>query len=300
LFDQWFEEQLRPLLDTYREQAAFSIHRKIEGLREAVIQTLERRLAAARGAQAGSLRSTRPGEAEAIEGVRHAYSLAQDARRAAEELVDLTQGLHEPIFDAAARDLALAWKDRPGPQSQAGKIFAEAVTRVITGHTTRLTLGLELARHQLVEAISQARQTLNIQHVVTDPLPKLAPLPMFDPSPLTRRLRLPKPPLLTLFGIGPVSNYAYLRLREPLAPELEAFLASYAQRLRLWLRTTISELREAFTVSVGPLRAQLEPDLAASRYDLQSGGLENDLETLRNWKSASPRSPTGNAGEAER
>ena len=44
LCDEWFERELKPLLESHREQATASLKRKAGGLREAVLNTLKARL----------------------------------------------------------------------------------------------------------------------------------------------------------------------------------------------------------------------------------------------------------------
>ena len=56
LCDEWFEREVKPLLESHREQAAASLKRKAGGLREAVLNTLKARL---QGRTAGATSTSR-------------------------------------------------------------------------------------------------------------------------------------------------------------------------------------------------------------------------------------------------
>ncbi len=283
LCDEWFEKILKPRLDSHRELALLSVSRKVEGLRLAVVHTLERR-AAGRDARVLGLAGV-PSETEALTRLRNALSGFGDARRRCEELVDTVPGLSEPILQAGGRELALHWKEQPTVEVDSGRAFATALARVLAGHTSKLRAELELAREGLVQAITHARSTLKVEMVVSEPLPKLAELPSFESVTLGNRLALRKPPLIAIFGTGPLASYAHGRLHEGLASQLSEFLSLYGQRLRSWLYGSMRELGEAFAASAGPLRAQLQSHFVLPPLEVSETTLEADLQLLREWRA---------------
>ena len=91
LCDEWFERELKPLLERHREQATASLKRKAGGLREAVLNTLKARL---QGQVVGATAASREQVTEATTLLRKADALVGTAESEAANL--RTQ--HPPDF----------------------------------------------------------------------------------------------------------------------------------------------------------------------------------------------------------
>jgi GTP-binding protein EngB required for normal cell division len=280
LCDQWFERELRPLLDTHHEEAASSLKRKIGGLREAVLKTLESRT---QSRTTATREEPKKGAVlEAITGLRRTDALLESAEKHAEALVSAIDRLAENIVSAAAAELAQAWHTRSITTPEAADLFSTAIRAVMPSFTTKLLRVLDELREQLENVLAHSR---NIAAAEDDgeALPKPAGLPVFDPASIATRLRVPARPVQRFFGVGWLRRYAQAQLQEQLGRALPEFLDDYRRRLRQWLRQAMTELRAAFHSRAGILRAQLEAKAATAGAEADLETVRADLRHLREW-----------------
>ena len=121
LCDEWFERELKPLLESHREQAAASLKRKAGGLREAVLNTLKARL---HGQVAGATAVSREQVAGATAMLRKADALVEAAESEAANLVYEVPALADALLTAAANEMAATWRQRRPPPGEAGALCA--------------------------------------------------------------------------------------------------------------------------------------------------------------------------------
>ena len=279
LCDHWFEAQLEPIFQTHRQQLAESLRRKVGGLCEAVMKSL----------QARHLQGSGPSEEarSALLAIRQANAQLESAQRGGDELVDATGRLAPECLNVLAGELTQAWEQH----SDVGEALNAALASVLSSHTSKILALLEATREQLEHALA-VTQRASGGVGVTELLPRPASLPLFDPSVVLAGLTLPKPMVLPHFlGNLLLRRYALSRLEQPLREPMQSSLNEHSQRLRPWLFHALSELREAFQALVLPLRAQLEGGASSN-----GGEAEGDLRHLRARMGLGPRGPRRQAG----
>jgi len=281
LCDQWFEGELKPLLETHREQAAASLRRKSGGLRQAVVKTLEARL---QSASPGVAAPRGQDMAKAIATLRNTDYWLESAEKKVEELVDETPRLAEAIVEAAAKGLAAAWRQRRILPNEAAESFGAVLRTVLSGHTTKLLHVLEALREQLESALAQSCKCVSGIEIGSESLPKPSGLPLFDATSLIEGVKLQPPTLGRLLGAPWLRRYARTRLKEQLGFLLANFLDSHRLRLRPWLRQALTELRAAFHARAGMLRIRLEAGSATDTAETDAASVEADLRRLRDWR----------------
>jgi GTP-binding protein EngB required for normal cell division len=278
LCDEWFERELKPLLESHREQAAASLKRKAGGLREALLNTLKARL---QGQVAGATDASREQVAEATTMLRKTDALVEAAEHEAANLVYEVPDLTDALLTAAASEMAATWRQRRPPAGQSGALCAAALGRAVGRHTTGLVERVESLRRELEQTLTEARRAAGAIATGTEPLPRPSGLPMFDPGELTPKLELRPPRLLRRLGTDLRRRWARSQLQRQAGDALRELLSGYRRRLSLWLSQTLAELRAAFHAQAGPLRAQLESRASASVGESGAASLEADLRRLQ-------------------
>jgi GTP-binding protein EngB required for normal cell division len=280
LCDEWFEGQLRPLLDTHREQATASLGRKAGGLRKAVVITLRRRL---QGQTSGTTAASGERVAGTLARLRQADALLEAAQREADKLLDEVPDLTGELVEAAASEIATAWGQRRTPPDEPAPSCTAALGRALSAHTARTVERLESTRQQLEQILAEARQAAGAVTAGTEPLPRPSSLPMFDPSAAMLKLELRPPRPLRPLGTRVFRRWARSQLRRQLGDSLPELLSDYRRRLRQWLSQTLTELRAAFHAQAGPLQAQMESRASVAMSESSTASLEADLRLLQEW-----------------
>ena len=282
LCDEWFEAQLRPLLEGHREQAKASLRRKVGGLREAVVKTLKARL---EGRASGGPAASGEQVAGALGRVREADAVMEAREREADRVVDEVGDLTEEVIEAAAREVAKVWAQRGGRMEEAGSICIAAVGCTVSAHMARAVERVESMRQELEETLAAARQVAGAVTAGTERLPRAAGLPVFDAGAAMAKLELRVPGALRVLGRGALRRWARSRLKQRLAGPLGELLRGYRGRVRQWLSQTLTETRAAFHAQAGPVVAQLESRASAGTRGLSGADLEQDLKRLQEWQA---------------
>ena len=275
LCDDWFEHELRPLLESHQETAAASLKRKIGGLREAVERTLEVRMESARSPMASPSSEQ---SKQANEELRNAHAILETAQRAGHEIPDEIRSLVESIIEAAAEDIAVAWTKADGKSMNPANIFSASLSRVVAAQGVKCQDSLVKIRQELAQTLELAHRTSSATREPEE-LPKASGLPLVDPVSVCHALVL-KRPLLAIFGKAVLQNYLRRRLRAQLAGGLPDFLDLAGKALHQWYQNKLGELAEAFGADAGIYRAQFGQlsGAAGGEFDIQK-----DLDILMNW-----------------
>ncbi len=279
LCDEWFEHELKPLLESHQETAAASFKRKIGGLREAAERTLQARMESARSPM---LSPSSEQLKQANEALRNAYAILEAAQHESREIANEIRSLTEIIIEAAAEDIAVAWNKADGKSVNAANIFSASLNRVIAAQGLK---GLD----SLVNIREQLAQTFQLAHRVScatrelEDLPKVGGLPLVDPVSTCRAVALKRPVLLSIFGKAVLRNYICRRLREQMADALSDFLNLAGRRLEQWHQKSLAELQEAFAASAGIYRVQFEQSQSVTSDESHKLNVEADLRVLQKW-----------------
>ena len=280
LCDEWFESELRPLLESHREQASASLRRKAGGPREGVVNALRMRV---KGKASSGMAVSGAQVAGALSRLRQADALMEAAQSKADELLDKVADLTEALVEAAADEVATAWGQDRGLLDEAAPLCMAAVGRGLSAQTVRVVERLESMRRELEQALAEARQAAGAVAGATEPLPRISGLPMFDPGAAMPKLELRPPRAARLLGRGVLRGWARSGLHRQLDELLPGVLSGYRGRLRQWLSQTLTEMRAAFHAQAGPLGAQMESRPSAAAGESSAASLEADLRLLEEW-----------------
>jgi len=278
LCDEWFEQDLKPLLESHREKAAMSLKRKIGGLREAVERLLEMRLECSRQ-PAASQSDHHMKKAEAA--LRNANVTISVAQQKGSEIAGEIPLLVRQIIEAAADNIAAALTN--GQPANAADIFCVTTTRMVAGHGMRcLNLLVEL-REQLGGMLQLAHQTIPLTREPPEALPKTGALPLVDAAPVARVVNLKRPFLLTALGKTFLRKHIRRQLEAQTAEALPDFLSLAKKGLHQWQHNKLAELAEAFNASAEIYRAQFEQ---LSSAPMGAVGIQKDLDFLKTWSQS--------------
>jgi GTP-binding protein EngB required for normal cell division len=280
LADEWFEKELLPLCLEQRAQAELALRRKAGSLREEVIAALRVRLESESGGPAPE-QTSRWRDAE--QGLKKAAASIEKASRRSEDLADGLYSCSERILEDAA--LAIAGLFRQGP------VLPHAPREAFEVVWTRATseVAARLAQHlaNLGDELSKALQAASAAASLPDegvPLPRLAGMPVVDPSWMSRSLVLSEPGFRFL-GLGFLRGRVVKELKAQIEPALEEALRLYRRELAAWSRKALAELRDAFEAGADACRARaglrVGAERAASAED--RAALERDLDRLVAW-----------------
>ncbi len=288
LCQEWFDSDLRPVLDTHRELTALSLKRKIGGLREALLATLKRRVES-RAGESGKMNPARLHEVEhALRSAAQTLEAAQEETRA---LARNISDLEESLIDTTADDMAAQWlrRESPGPAD----VFSATAARLLTGESAKVLHRIEQVRVQLAETLQGAAQVFPSAKFAVQELPRPTGLPLPDPSAVARELDLRRPAVLPLFGRAALRSHLRPKLRDELGPKLRNFLGLHGQRLSEWAKRTLAALEAAFSSSAEIFRAQLEqhPQAKSSEPEKEGEHLRRDIALLETWEKGGTPEP---------
>jgi GTP-binding protein EngB required for normal cell division len=277
LSDEWFENELKPLLESHREATAISLKRKIGLLREAVVDALRVCLDAA---HAPGIPQKADGLKEAADALRGANAILESAEKEGQTLAWNLRGLAASAKQAAATDIAAAWLGSGNPAVDASGIFSASLNRFLAQPSATFVQSVENVRTRLAAALRLAHAASGSQRELPEELPKAAGLPIMDSSPLAAELALRKPPLLPLLGHRVLQRFTESKMTEQLDDSLAGFLNLAGKRLEQWHKDALAELRDAFDARAGIYRAQFE-QLSGAIAD--ESDIQKDLDVLKKW-----------------
>ena len=280
LCDEWFEGELRPLMERHREQARASVDRKAGALREAVVKTLKMRL---EGQASAGLALSGEEAAGVLRRMREADAVIEAREREAEKVVDEVADLTQEVIEAAASEVAKVWAQGSGKLEEAGLVCGAAVGRTLNAQTAKAVERVESMRQELADTLAAARKVAGAVAVGAEGLPRLAGLPVFDAAATMAKLELRMPQALRVFGPRALRQTARSRLNQELEGPLAELLTGYRRQLRQWLNRTLTETRAAFHAQAGPLVAQLDSRSAATVGEAGVACLKADLKRLAGW-----------------
>jgi len=283
LCEQWFENELRPMLESHREATTASLKRKIGLLREVVADALRIRLNAACEPKT----TLKTGDVtQAAEALRGASAILESAEKEGRTLGYNTRGLAPSALPAVATDIASAWLNGKNPASDVAGIFSASLNRFLAQVSAVFVQSVEEVRGRLTATLEQVHAASGSRRGPPEELPKVAGLPIMDSSPLAARLMLQKPPLLSLLGRRALRRFAESKMSGQLENSLSEFFNLAGKRLEQWHKDALAELREAFDTRAGIYRAVLAQDQRATAESVSEADVTKDLFALGNWGSS--------------
>jgi len=279
LCEEWFENELKVLLESHREATATSLKRKIGLLRETVVDALRVRLDAARGPKTAPKTSDVKQAAEAL---RSASAILESAEKEGRTLGYNTRELAASALQVAATDIASAWLNGANPSSDTAEIFSASLNRFLAQVSAIFVQSVEEVRGRLTATLEQAHGASGSRRGPPEELPKAAGLPIMDSSPLGARLMLRKPRLLSLLGQRALRRFAESKMSGQLADSLSEFFNLAGKRLEQWHNDALAELRNAFDARAGVYHARFEQSFGAT---MTESDIQKDLDVLKKWET---------------
>jgi len=279
--EQWFDNELKPMLESHREATAASLKRKIGLLREAVMDALRVRLDAAHGAKttllAGDLK-------QAADALRDTSAILESAEKRGRTLGHNTRGLAPSALQAVASEIASAWLNGANPVSDGVGLFLVSLNRFLGQVSAAFVQSVEEVRGRLTATLKQAHAASGWRRGQPEELPKAAGLPLLDCSPLAARLTLRKPPLLPLLGRRALLRYTESNISGQLEDSLAEFFDLAGKRLEQWHKDALAELRDAFGAHAGVYRAVLDQGQRTPSESISGADVTKDLFLLESWE----------------
>ena len=277
LCDEWFEQELRPLLESHRENAVASLKRKIGGLREAVERILETRLEGARGGDALVATTSVSQRKEAAEALRNADAILETAQRSGDSLAYKIRSATEQVIEVLSEDIATAWSKAGGNSETAAEIVSGSLSQMVSSQGAKCVATLAQVREQLAQTMQTAHRALRVSGEPPEALPEAGGLPLIDVSPVSRRITFKKPMLLPIFGRAVLRRYVRQQLKQQLGDALPEFLGLAGKQWEQWYRRALTELREGFAANAGIYRAHFEQLSGATTG---AADIQKDLDAL--------------------
>lgn len=277
LCEEWFENELKPLLESHRQATANSLKRKIGLLRETVADALSARLDAARGPKT----MPKTGDVkQAAEALRGANAILESAEKEGRTLGYNTRELSASALKKVATDIASAWLNGNSPNSDTAVSFSASLNHFLAQVGAAYVQSVEKVRARLTATLEQAHAASGSRRGSPEELPKPAGLPIMDSAPIAARLTLRKPPLLPLFGRRALRRFVESKMSKQLNGLVSDFFNLVGKRLERWHSDALGELRNAFDARAGIYHAQFEqlPSLTIGESDIQK-----DHDILKKW-----------------
>jgi hypothetical protein len=287
LLARWFEKEIGPLLERYRELTQASLRRKIAALREtvtAVLQTLRDRSG---GVPAGAANDVG----------RMAKQLLDEAdgaiRGAQARALDWTRGDHS-FADVILRSAARAGVEASGGVNGAGDgPLLEAARQVLVERgrqAFQLASDLRAKLGQTLVRLAAPRLVSGIDPAAVRDL-GLGGLPDADLSPLRAGGRAARP-WWSALAPGLAAGALARSLRRRVGPALAQQVRGYDRQVQLWLRQALGRIAEAYETQAGVIREQVRRLTAGFGPAAAPDGDRQNLEAdLRELQPATPPEP---------
>ncbi|MGA9778310.1 MAG: dynamin family protein [Limisphaerales bacterium] len=280
LCDEWFEHELKPLLELHRENAVTSLKRKIGGLRETVERMLETRLENTRGGDTQGATTSVSQRKEAAEALRNADAILETAQRSGDSLAYKIRSLVEQVIEVLADDVAAVWSKANGKSKTAAEIVSDSLSQIVSSQGAKCVAALAQVREQLAQTLQSAHRASRVTREPPEALPEASGLPLIDVSPVSRRITLKKPMLLPIFGQAVLRSYVRQQLKQQLGDAFSEFLGLAGKQWEQWYRRALAELQRTFAASAGIYQAQLQQLSGTASGESE---LQKDLDVLKSW-----------------
>jgi GTP-binding protein EngB required for normal cell division len=276
LCDEWVDQDLIPRLQAHRKLAAASLHRKVFGLRDAVLDELKRR----RRRMEGRIEQQPSGREDAgarrkVEALAH----LDNAKGGHIAVLEDTTAVINEIVDDVANHLAARWRENHATDAEITGAIATTIEKHSTTIATDLSRELIALRQFLAEALSSARNDRRADG--DDDLPKLIDMPVLATTSIVAHVHVRKP-VLGFMGTHVLRHGARKQLEDQLAPRLKEAFYRYGKRLDDWRSHAILELRRAFTAQSELSQAgrDEEPKNRAGQDTAGFDEIERDIRAL--------------------
>jgi GTP-binding protein EngB required for normal cell division len=283
--EDWFRQQVVPVLDRHEEARRQSLARKTGALRETLIAALERIVA-----RAGHGPRPQADDTAVLDRLKQAAAAFDGARIDAEAILDDIPPRWTAVLERAAETL-LSGGVRDLDAAAADTLVRGSLDEVLGEPTQQLLARLRA----LIETARDAVPTVDRGPDSLDPSRLLREVPRPDLGQLHLRTR---PGAVRLLGVRATRNAVQRLLDEQAGSEIQAAVGSYAALLRKWFLRTLRLVRSDFEVLADAQRARTSVGTGMGG-DVNGPAVGADLERLRaSGGSYEPRDPISVSGPA--
>jgi GTP-binding protein EngB required for normal cell division len=276
LLENWFRDQLAPLLERQHDLAKQSVRRKAGALREAVIKALQAKAGSSDG-QAG----TSAAFEEAERTLRAAAASIEEVRRWCLDETDAMRSFHQTALKLAVAQIA-GENGYSAPHLPPTAAIQEAAAAAAVKSAAKLASQLTGLAERLQEAISKAANVLGDTQVPQEDwlTSCVREQPRFEL--VLPEVEIHRPwflPAGTLAG-----RWVSGRIPAPVRTQLEAASVNFSRSLAAWSARTLSELQSRFEERADVYRAQLGRWIGQKRLSPEElARVERDRLDLENW-----------------
>jgi hypothetical protein len=217
LCDHWFSEYLEPMLQRHQQLAASATRRKIAVLRNAIIASLESRLAWVRGSFGRRQRR----DQVPLEDFREVEMLLESSLRGSSELCREIEDRLELILRETAEEIVTGWlkKARVVPSEILAAKISQILSRPISGIGRSYWRARDMTTRALEVAEEACPKGLSLE------LPAALGMPPLDPTAVAGALdNLRRPMLLAALTAPLVKQQVHRQARRQVGPDLSNFL----------------------------------------------------------------------------
>jgi GTP-binding protein EngB required for normal cell division len=277
LASEWFEAEVSPRLETYRERAAIVLKRKVAVLRETVIAVLSARL---------NSRLSPSSRSAVTRSTDEQFSqMRADLERARADLLssaDRVRDCTEWLTAGLAKDLARLWLEPApgGPLPTDGQVRAATARRAAEIGDV---IGEQLndCRMKLRSLRARTSQDPNVEKEFPEPRGR----PIYDAGSIPALTNYARP----RWALGMRSLLlaaARNRVNTQMRAAVREQLSVYSAALRLWGVRYLDELVQFFDNALAATR-DVHRSLAAAALDPEAAvAMRRDLEVLEQWPVA--------------
>lgn len=276
LSDRWFEGELQPLIESWKQNRVLSLDRKIELLKQAVMDALNARIKSG-GKDGSSETNTDP--AQISKTLRRAALVFESAERAGRALADNFLEVFVSAIQTAAAEIGAGWHAHAPVNSSL--LLLESLSRAVEEHSRRFSASQEIARSKLTAILEEVETALELSQGPREEMPRVMELPAVDCTPFAKALGPKRPGWRFLLSRRRLQRFAERRILSQSHDALGEFASMTGKRLEQWHKRSLEQLRGAFEARAGLCLAQLESAVSQPEGQRGSATLREDLAALR-------------------
>ena len=274
LLEEWFQNQLAPLYERYRELVEESVRRKAGALRDAVLGALRSKLGGRPGAA-----SDESLHLDAVERtLREAAASIEETRQYCLSATDRIRSQGPEAIRKAAASIAQTWATG-GFREPVGEAAVSRVIQEVAAEASSPISGrLRSLAEKLESAVKLAAETLGWEVSEDALIGCLREMPRFEVA--LPRIAL-RPPWFLSFNKF-AQPWIERTIRKSAAAEIDASFVQYGRALQDWAQRILAALQSEFETRVDASRAQLARLTASTALSPEERArIESDIARLQ-------------------
>jgi GTP-binding protein EngB required for normal cell division len=283
LCDRWLTKVFAPVMQDHQHLAELSLHRKINGLREAVQSNLQRCLSTNSGIAGGSADKSPWTDVNRRLGKALAELGAAQMNRI--DVLGTATEQTEAVIDDVSRSIVICCRANPKQPDKVDEWLIEAINRKSADLAAKVNGSFLAIRAALVKTLDAAAEEAGLPAIDEDDLPKASNMPIMDsrsavPASLKVGTRW------RFFGDGILYRHVRKQLRETITSEVMNAFTRYGQQLEKWRQSLLAELQKSYATKSDFILAQTRTtDVYVKQSSTDKDALRKDMEILSQFGS---------------